>query len=595
LPTPDPSTLSSSDVGEPDFAALRARASRRRAMILGVSAVLVALGATAAVVSSQRSTRKELESSVADLRACLLGGPLEPKETPGLRFRRLQLRAMIRTDAERATGGNNVWPLKCRTLAGRAIDQLKASASESDLKKLTAVIDLLGDGGAVSKDASTIVDDAISMLDAAYASPIPAPAEPLPPVARNVDSLAGVTGLSKQGLTHAFTEDNPGLSLPVLIDEEEASAPLFCLFRASGESAECRALVELTKVHGHGLRLLGTSDPDAANLIFAGKRGSEGVFVTGSADPIDRMYSYGGYSSREKTTSVLGWDESTRTLILTQKIGAAAPSRTPLHPNFRVGNYFYGSQLLWDQVLVRGVTPNNERRLFVLSLAQKDKRSFGLVDIGELPEPGLIREGEEDQSHLTGCRTAKATVVRVRGESNDFLTFRINGTFSRPVTASNIGVLGCYGTTATVVEVTRQGGGSARIFHDTCTSAGCTRATINPESLDGNSPDLRPRPSGDVAAVDVDGKLLVVWQAGDRGGLRMRMGEPDKFAHSEATLVLDDRIENGKAGGESTLLGFRLYSREHFAVLLLSTMAGVHALRISPTGTIEPWDLKLAN
>jgi hypothetical protein len=181
----------------------------------------------------------------------------------------------------------------------------------------------------------------------------------------------------------------------------------------------------------------------------------------------------------------------------------------------------------------------------------------------------------------------------VRGESNDFLTFRINGTFSKPVNASNIGVLGCYGTTATIVEVTRQGGGSARIFHDTCTSAGCVRAVINPESLDSNSPDLRPRNTGNVAAVDVDGKLLVVWEAGERGGLRMRMGEPDKFAHTETTVVLDDRVENGKSGGESTLLGFRLYSREHFAVLLLSTMAGVHAFRISPTGTIEPWDLKI--
>jgi hypothetical protein len=356
--------LPSSDVGEPDFAALRARASRRRTLILGVSAVVVVLGASVAVVSSQRSTRKELEAAVTDLRSCLLGGPLEPKETAALRFRRLQLRAMTRSDTERATGGNNLWPLKCRTLAGRALEQLKASASESDQKKLSAVIDLLGDGTSVSKEASAVVEGALSVLDAAYAAPIAAAAEPLPPVARNVDSLAGVPGLSKQGLTHAFTEDNPGLSLPVLIDEEEASAPSFCVFRAAGESAECRSLVELTKVHGHGLRLLGTSDPDAANLIFAGKRGSEGVFATGSADPIDRMYSYGGYSSHEKTTSVLGWDEATRTLILTQKVGAASPSRTPLKPNFRVGNFFYGSQLLWDQVLVRGVTPANERRLF---------------------------------------------------------------------------------------------------------------------------------------------------------------------------------------------------------------------------------------
>jgi hypothetical protein len=73
----------------------------------------------------------------------------------------------------------------------------------------------------------------------------------------------------------------------------------------------------------------------------------------------------------------------------------------------------------------------------------------------------------------------------------------------------------------------------------------------------------------------------------------MRMGEPDKFAHADNVLILDDRVSDGKPSSESTLLGFRLYSREHFAVLLLSTMAGLHAFRIQPNGTIEPWGLKL--
>jgi len=41
----------------------------------------------------------------------------------------------------------------------------------------------------------------------------------------------------------------------------------------------------------------------------------------------------------------------------------------------------------------------------------------------------------------------------------------------------------------------------------------------------------------------------------------------------------------------STILGFRLYSREHFAVLLLSTLAGVHAFRIDPDGKFTPWNV----
>jgi hypothetical protein len=33
-----------------------------------------------------------------------------------------------------------------------------------------------------------------------------------------------------------------------------------------------------------------------------------------------------------------------------------------------------------------------------------------------------------------------------------------------------------------------------------CTSAGCTRAEVSPDALDGNSVDLRPRQGADVAS-----------------------------------------------------------------------------------------------
>jgi hypothetical protein len=40
-----------------------------------------------------------------------------------------------------------------------------------------------------------------------------------------------------------------------------------------------------------------------------------------------------------------------------------------------------------------------------------------------------------------------------------------------------------------------------------------------------------------------------------------------------------------------SLLGFRLYSREHFAVLLLSSIAGVHAFRIDSDGSVKPFEV----
>src|SRR6185436_10077876 len=106
------------------------------------------------------------------------------------------------------------------------------------------------------------------------------------------------------------------------------------------------------------------------------------------------------------------------------------------------------------------------------------------------------------------------------GRANDYLTFHIGGRFSKPVEAPARGVLGCYGTTATVVRVEHGRSPSPLLYHDTCTSAGCTRSALKSQALDHGTTDLRALDSTRIAAVDLGGKLLVVWSAGERGGLR---------------------------------------------------------------------------
>ena len=60
-----------------------------------------------------------------------------------------------------------------------------------------------------------------------------------------------------------------------------------------------------------------------------------------------------------------------------------------------------------------------------------------------------------------------------------------------------------------------------------------------------------------------------------------------------AFAKLSQDVLEGKDVRASTILGFRLYSRERFAVLLLSTLAGVHAFRIDTEGKLKPWSLKM--
>jgi hypothetical protein len=579
----------------PDFAAMRAR-STRRLTLLGGGGLLAALAVGGYVLwSAQRSARLEVESSVSELRACLLGGPLEPKENAALRIRRLQLRALDHTDTELVTLQDKLWPFTCRQPTTRVLTATKDQTSDAQQKSLTDLSGFLDKQSAVSRDASALIDLALATLDAIHPGAIAKGAEPLPLAALNVDTLATVTPLSQKGasFSQTFTEDNPGLSLPVLIDDQDLPAPLLCRFRGAELGADCRALTELNAVHGHGLRLLGTSDPDAPNLIFAGNRGSEGIFLAGAAAPVDHLYSYGGFSAKDGSVSILGYDESQPGLVLVQKPGTLPTVRTPLKPNFRIDNYFYGSQILWDQVLVRGVTPDNERRLFTLPLEKTGKSSFELADIGELAEPGAIRPGEEAEPHLTGCRTDQATVVRVRGYDHDFLTFRINGAFSMPVPAATEGVLGCYGASATLVWVDKPGS-EVRLHHDACTSAGCTTALVQGHELDHDTTELRVKEKTDLVAVDLAGQLLTVWIAGDRGGLRLRMAPPEAFARTPDTLVFDDHVADGKVVDASTILGFRLYSRANFAVLLLSTLAGVHAFRIDTSGALSPFAVKMS-
>jgi hypothetical protein len=153
-------------------------------------------------------------------------------------------------------------------------------------------------------------------------------------------------------------------------------------------------------------------------------------------------------------------------------------------------------------------------------------------------------------------------------------------------------VLGCHDTTASVVHVAHGSGSGTWIYHSACTSAGCSRKILKGGSLDKGSSELRPETATDIAAVDLAGKLLVVWLAGERGGLRMRIAPPDTFDRTDDVVILDDHVWEGKYARESAVLGFRLYSREGFAVLLLSSMAGVHAFRITPDGVITPWKVK---
>ena len=97
-------------------------------------------------------------------------------------------------------------------------------------------------------------------------------------------------------------------------------------------------------------------------------------------------------------------------------------------------------------------------------------------------------------------------------------------------------------------------------------------------------------------AVDLGGKLLAVWLAGERGGLRMRIGAPELFQREPRQVLFDDHVASGKNAVRQYVAGLSVCTRvEHFAVLLLSSMAGVHAFRIDRDGSVKPFEVSGTN
>ncbi|MFO0762856.1 MAG: hypothetical protein U0359_40840, partial [Byssovorax sp.] len=367
-------------------------------------------------------------------------------------------------------------------------------------------------------------------------------------------------------------------------------SPFLCTITA--QKASCGPLPKAITDTQQGVRLLGTADDEAAPLVFAGKRGASGVYRSDTGEKVEQIFSYGGYAAKDGFSAILGWNEGKDELVLIRKASATGkPNAEALKPDFRMGNFYYNAQLLWDQVMLRGVTKSDSRRLFSESLGRGDKALGDPVDIGELTEAGLTEGGPDEPPHIAGCRTAEAMVVRVKGYDNEFVSFLMGGKWSNPVLVpATGGTLSCRKADAAITGVYPSSADSSwktTVEQRRCTSAGCNYEVVKMEQLLSGMLEFSPK-EGRVVAADLDGKMLIVWAAGDRGGVRMRIGSAEQIATSPDIILFDDMVKDGKVQNLSTLFDMRIYSREGYAILVLSTVGGVSAVKIEPDGKFAP-------
>jgi hypothetical protein len=237
--------------------------------------------------------------------------------------------------------------------------------------------------------------------------------------------------------------------------------------------------------------------------------------------------------------------------------------------------------------------PSGGIRLVVRSLEATGASPVGPpVDIGRIDEVGHIEGGAEEEPHLTACRNGSTTVLRAKGWDDTFLYFK-RDTWSAAVAAhGQHGLLTCGDNTATITKTWGDRVGAQRFrggaVVSECTVSECKEHIVDIDKVLASNDDLTPRSRQSIRAIDVSGKLLFVWSAGDRGGVRMRLGAPDQLATAPETILLDDHIRDGVYREESTLVGFELLPFGKSAVLLLGTVEGVYAFMVDADGKPTP-------
>jgi hypothetical protein len=561
---------------------------KRRAMLIGAVLLVVLGGGGVALLRKIESDNTEkISGSWSAFSRCLLGEPLAAGEKPSLRFRNLQLSAMVLPEPQRSEPGQLPWPNRCSYPAHAVREALRDSGlAKKDEKDLAYWTENLGK---LLKERKPAQDDLSEPIDkaweeAAKAQLLAPPGSPgsskadgplPPPPARplTIDELRKADPITKESfaLKAVFEEPFQSPKLHLLVEDKSvAASPFLCTFL--GSSAQCAKLPAPIATGHSGFRLLGSTADEAAPLVFLGQGGSEGIFRSQGGELVDRVVSFDAYAAKGGFVALVaaGNNENGEFKMLTQEAPGMPMKSTLFEPEKMQPKLkrIYGGRMLWDQLLIQAYDQDDRLKLYAMPVTPNG--ASPLVEIGEIDRGGAI----------SGCRTAETMVARI-GVDGSMLTFLAGGRWSKPVAAGSTGgTFSCRGSEA--VFTSEWGLSQAR-----CTAAGCQDQNVERDVLYNKLADFAPRDKF-FDAVELDGKLLVVWAGGQLAGLRMRLAPIEQIAQTKDIVLFDDRVQDGVLKDLSTMFEMRLYARDRAAYLLLSTLAGVHAIRIEADGTFAP-------
>ena len=589
-----------------DILAAQKRASRKRLMVVAVVLVVLGASAAAALFVLQARSKKAVKVAYGRFATCTLGAPLGANEKASARVRASQLVAMAMPKEQRMSDvGKEAWPTRCAPLAQAFAATVRDNDGSAEL--VTAAEKLgkaLATETAFSTNLGPLVDDVFARakaasLDAERESEGKAPPPPtqaptlamLPKEARLVSPQTTLAGVHASPFTDT--------TLRLVIDEKDSPVgPVTCAIAPGEREIACAKIPAPAAQASPALRMWGTTNDKAHVLAFAGDRGKSGIFDATTGARIVEKLEYGAYGATSFAGGGLGylvWNEkpASTNVVVVGKDGTS--KSTKVVDRAESGNPYYSSTIFWEWVAYKQVRKGADGiRLVVRALEAPGAASLigPPVDIGRIDEVGHIEGGAEEEPHLTACRNGTTTVLRAKGWNDTFLYFK-RDTWSAAVTAhGQHGLLTCGDNTATITKTWGDRVGAQRFrggaVMTECTVSDCKEHIVDIDKVLSQNDDLTPREKKSLRAIDLGGKLLVVWSAGDVGGVRMRVGPPDQLATAPETILLDDHIRDGAYRDESTLVGFELLPFGKSAVLLLGTVEGVYAFLVDDGGKLSP-------
>jgi len=368
-----------------------------------------------------------------------------------------------------------------------------------------------------------------------------------------------------------------------LIDDRAlVGGPVLCAASGSPMTLACSHLGDAVAAHSPGLALLGTTDPAAHPWIFAGERGQVGVYRTSGTPAIQGQAVLG---------ASVGADDSAWLLIHPQP-GAPSELRllhVPLVGDVPVGDpLLLGSEvgdvgdvtLAWSWIVLRagpsGMFPSH----LVAHLVTNAGSVGPAIDIGDAGKIDA-RDATDATPRLSACRSGANIAVRLHGAHSDAMTFYTGEMWTAPVgLATRGGELFCDGNEAFVTDASATKDGSPAFDQSRCNASSCTISHFALADLFANT-NVLPPAHGSFAVGEVNRKLLLVWDAGPLGGLRMRLASAD--ALKGAT---DEVIADTQGAGKAAVRNVRILSAPDAAVVLLETGAGVRLMAVDAAGKI---------